>query len=372
MREERRPYLEGTEAMRARRAQQARRTAKRAKRARRRAAGCLVLAALCAAGLLCAARWAGGGGPQRLLAALEAAGGSSLPGAHAPRESENAPAGEDGDSASGAPAGEDGGLLFGIRSAAAVLMELDGGQTLAAQSEDEPLPPASLTKLMTVFAALELGLDPGRTVTLDASLFPPLWEENASMAGLLPGETATVAELLYGALLPSGAECSVTLACCAAGDEQTFVQRMNQRAAALGMQDTHFCNATGLQDPAHVSTVRDIALLLDAALDNETFRQVFTARQYTTAATDAHPDGILLQSSMFAALDGESTGRAVLLGGKTGYTSEAGQCLASLAELDRQEYILVTAGAPGDHSTAPLHVQDAVTVYTRLSDACGG
>ena len=62
----------------------------------------------------------------------------------------------------------------------------------------------------------------------------------------------------------------------------------------------------------------------------------------------------------------------MLLGGKTGYTSEAGQCLASLAELDRQEYILVTAGAPGDHSTAPLHVQDAVTVYTRLSDACGG
>lgn len=261
--------------------------------------------------------------------------------------------------------------LSGLNSPHAILIRR-GGEVLGSRDADAVLYPASLTKIMTVLLAAESLPDLDAPVTLEDGIFPPLWQANASLAGFAAGETVPVRDLLYGALLPSGAECSVTLACCAAGDEQTFVQRMNQRAAALGMQDTHFCNVTGLQDPAHVSTVRDIALLLDAALDNETFRQVFTARQYTTAATDAHPDGILLQSSMFAALDGESTGRAVLLGGKTGYTSEAGQCLASLAELDGQEYILVTAGAPGDHSTAPLHVQDAVTVYTRLSDACGG
>lgn len=261
--------------------------------------------------------------------------------------------------------------LSGLNSPHAILIRR-GGEVLGSRDADAVLYPASLTKIMTVLLAAESLPDLDAPVTLEDDIFPPLWQANASLAGFAAGETVPERDLLYGALLPSGAECSVTLACSAAGDEQTFVQRMNQRAAALGMQDTHFCNATGLQDPAHVSTVRDIALLLDAALDNETFRQVFTARQYTTAATDAHPDGILLQSSMFAALDGESTGRAVLLGGKTGYTSEAGQCLASLAELDRQEYILVTAGAPGDHSTAPLHVQDAVTVYTRLSDACGG
>ena len=261
--------------------------------------------------------------------------------------------------------------LSGLNSPHAILIRR-GGEVLGSRDADAVLYPASLTKIMTVLLAAESLPDLDAPVTLEDDIFPPLWQANASLAGFAAGETVPVRDLLYGALLPSGAECSVTLACSAAGDEQTFVQRMNQRAAALGMQDTHFCNATGLQDPAHVSTVRDIALLLDAALDSETFRQVFTARQYTTAATDAHPDGILLQSSMFAALDGESTGRAVLLGGKTGYTSEAGQCLASLAELDGQEYILVTAGAPGDHSTAPLHVQDAVTVYTRLSDACGG
>lgn len=261
--------------------------------------------------------------------------------------------------------------LSGLNSPHAILI-CRGGEVLGSRDADAVLYPASLTKIMTVLLAAESLPDLDAPVTLEDGIFPPLWQANASLAGFAADETVPVRDLLYGALLPSGAECSVTLACSTAGDEQTFVQRMNQRAAALGMQDTHFCNATGLQDPAHVSTVRDIALLLDAALDNETFRQVFTARQYTTAATDAHPDGILLQSSMFAALDGESTGRAVLLGGKTGYTSEAGQCLASLAELDGQEYILVTAGAPGDHSTAPLHVQDAVTVYTRLSDACGG
>ena len=130
--------------------------------------------------------------------------------------------------------------LSGLFSPRAALLDRSNGEIIAGQAMQEKAPPASLTKIMTVLLAAESLPDLDAPVTLEDGIFPPLWQANASLAGFAAGETVPVRDLLYGALLPSGAECSVTLACCAAGDEQTFVQRMNQRAAALGMQDTHF------------------------------------------------------------------------------------------------------------------------------------
>ena len=143
--------------------------------------------------------------------------------------------------------------------------------------------------------------------------------------------------------------------------------RMNQKAAELGMTATHFCNPTGLHDPEHVSTVRDMARLTEAALQNETFRKLFTTERYTVPATNCHPQGFTMHSTLLSQLDGTELHSGRILGGKTGYTGEAGLCLASLAEVKGREYILVTAGAGGDHSTAPYHIEDAVTVYRRVS-----
>lgn len=123
------------------------------------------------------------------------------------------------------------------------------------------------------------------------------------MAGFQPGETVTVRDLLYGAMLPSGAECCAAIAKELDGDETAFADRMNRRAEELGMTATHFTNATGLQDENHVTTVRDMARLLDAALDNDIFREAFTARRYSTRPTDLHPDGITVYSSAFSLLE---------------------------------------------------------------------
>ncbi|HJD21213.1 MAG TPA: serine hydrolase [Candidatus Gemmiger faecigallinarum] len=256
--------------------------------------------------------------------------------------------------------------LSGLNSSSAILIQRGGG-VLGQLQADEPLYPASMTKIMTVLLAVENLTDLDAPATLDPDMFQELWAENASMAGLAPGETVTVRDLLYGSLLPSGAECSIAIAQLVDGDVQTFADRMNRRAAELGMTGTHFVNPTGLHDPEHVSTVRDIALLLDAALQNETFRTVFTAKQYTTTATEAHPDGVTLTNTMFAMLGTDAIADMTLLGGKTGYTDEAGQCLASLAEKNGTEYILVTAGAPGNNHGDLLQIDDEVTVYTRLS-----
>ena len=137
------------------------------------------------------------------------------------------------------------------------------------------------------------------------------------------------------------------------------------------MTGTHFCNPTGLHDPEHVSTVRDMARLTEAALQNETFRKLFTTERYTVPATNCHPQGFTMHSTLLSQLDGTELHSGRILGGKTGYTGEAGLCLASLAECGGEEYILVTAGAPSNNDEDLLHIEDAITVYGRLAKEKG-
>lgn len=186
------------------------------------------------------------------------------------------------------------------------------------------------------------------------------------MAGFLPGEEASFRELLYGVLLPSGAECCMEFAYRIAGSEEAFAAMMNEKAQELELYDTHFCNATGLHDPQHYSTVEDIAQLLQYALQNQTFREAFTSSRYSTFPTVQHPEGFTFYSTMFTAMESPEVTGGVILGGKTGYTEEAGLCLASLAEIEGKEYILVTANAAGSHQTEPYHTIDAANVYSQV------
>ena len=257
--------------------------------------------------------------------------------------------------------------LDSLTSPKAILMDADSGEVLAEKKADDPIYPASMTKMMTALLAIEAIPDPGRAVTLPAEMFPPLQAQGASMAGFLPGETVTVEDLLYGALLPSGAECCVALAREVSGTEESFVTLMNQKAAELGMNATHFCNSTGLHDPEHVSTVRDMVLLLRAALQNETFRGILGTERYTVPPTNLHPDGFTMESTFWSELDDTELRRGKFLGGKTGYTSAAGLCLASAAEVKGKTYLMVTAGAQGNHNTEPYHIDDAVNVCRQLA-----
>ena len=257
-------------------------------------------------------------------------------------------------------------VLADTNSKHAILLDAQSGQVLARKRANEKAAPASLTKMMTVLLAIESVPDLDEPVTLPEEVFPALYGENASMAGFVPGETVTVRDLLYGAILPSGAECCETLARLVSGSEEAFAKRMNQKAEELGMKHTHFSNATGLTDPEHYSTAADLAVLLQEALRNETFRTVFTTEHYTSTATAQHPEGLSMISTLLGRLDGTELENGKILGGKTGYTQAAGLCLASLAEVNGKEYILVTLGAPGDHSTEQTNIQDALQVYRRL------
>lgn len=260
-------------------------------------------------------------------------------------------------------------VLLDTTSKHAILLDAQSGQILAQKRADERAAPASLTKMMTILLAIEAEPDLNKQVTLPDGIFPALQTENASMAGFVPGETVTVQDLLYGAMLPSGAECCETLARQVSGSEESFVALMNQKAAELGMKNTHFTNPTGLTDAEHYSSAADMAKLLQAALQNTTFRMIFTTEHYTTTATEQHPEGVSLTSTLLGKLDGtELPEGAQIEGGKTGYTAAAGLCLASLATVNGKEYILVTLAAPGDHGTEQYNIRDAVQVYRRLAD----
>lgn len=251
----------------------------------------------------------------------------------------------------------------GLYSESAVLMGLDGGEVLFQKNSGEKIYPASLTKLMTALVILDQFEDLDHTVTLPGEVFDCLSGSGASMAGFLPGEQLTLRDLLYGCMLPSGADAAMGLACVTAGSEENFAELMNGKAAELGMAHTHFKNATGLHDPGHYTTVMDMAVLLRAGLKNPDFRELLTTFDYQTEPTNRHPGGVGLRSTLSSLMDTTYPDGVTLLGGKTGYTEEAGLCLASLAEKDGREYIAVTAGAPGSHETSPRHLEDAFRLF---------
>lgn len=247
----------------------------------------------------------------------------------------------------------------------AVLINRETGNTLAGRNSGQRVYPASLTKIMTAVLAIEHTEDLNSTAVLPWN-FEKLYEEDASMAGFEPGEVVTYRDLLYGILLPSGAECCMAFAERISGSEEAFTALMNQKAEALGMKNTHFCNTTGLHDPDHYSTVEDIAILLRYALENQDFRAAFTSSFYTTVSTEQHPQGFTFYSTLLKNLDGTEIQGGKILGGKTGFTDEAGLCLASLAKVNGTEYILVTAKANGTPNTETYHILDAIHVYNQL------
>lgn len=253
--------------------------------------------------------------------------------------------------------------LKDLYSEYAILVDLESNTILASHNENKKIYPASLTKIMTAIVAIENISDMDHVITLPKDSFYKLYEENASMAGFLPGEQARLKDLLYGILLSSGAECCMAFAYYIAGSEKEFVALMNQKAKELNMEDTHFCNVTGLHNDNHYSTVEDMSKLLRYALKNSYFKDAFTSSRYAILPSLQHPDGFTLYHTMFEYIDSK---KGNIIGGKTGYTKEAGLCLASLADIHNKEYILVTAHANGDHQSEPFHILDAIEVYKQM------
>lgn len=253
-----------------------------------------------------------------------------------------------------------------LYSSSAVLVDVQSGTVLAEKGMDEKIYPASMTKVMTLLVAAENLPDLDATFTMTQAIIDPLYLAGASMAGYVNGETVTMRDLLYGAVVPSGAEATEALAQAVAGGEEAFVAMMNEKAAALGLANTHFMNTSGLHDENHYSTVREIALILQAALENETCTEILSAENYRASETEQHPDGLAMTNKFLYRVHHEyALNGAEITAAKTGYTAEAMNCCASAGTTpDGRSVICVTANA----WTGEFCIEDHIALYTKY---CG-
>ena len=244
-----------------------------------------------------------------------------------------------------------------LYSSHALLINLDTSEILFDQRGRERTYPASVTKIMTVLVGLEHAHSNELVVYAD---FEALLLANAVVVGFANGEIRTLSEVLHGTMLSSGADATTTLAYHVAGSYQGFVDLMNETAERLGMNDTHFTNASGLHDDNHYTTAYDIAILLKYALENTYFREVITAEVYPFIGPDGHEQ--LMFSTMFLNMQSPIFNGGEILGGKTGYTTSAGLCLASIATNGTHDFALITFGAPPEGHIVG-HIIDAFIVY---------
>lgn len=248
----------------------------------------------------------------------------------------------------------------------AVLLDSSTNEIVAGLKYDKKIYPASLTKLMTLLVAAEHVTDMNAKYKFTDSDIDPLIDENASRAGYVAGDEATMEDLMYAAILPSGADGTLGLAKAIAGSEEAFVQMMNDKVAELGLMDTHFVNASGLHDKNHYSSAQDIAVITKACMDNEICRKVLCAEEFTTHPTDEFEDGIELESifhSRFGGyyIDADQNGEedARVMGGKTGFTDEAMFTLSTVVDYNGKEYICVTTKSESDTAAT----EDTILVY---------
>ena len=230
-----------------------------------------------------------------------------------------------------------------------LLVDVDNNTILAGSNYDKKIYPASLTKVMTLIVAMENAPEEEVKYKFTNKVLTPLKDDNAQRVGFESGETVTFDDLVYGTILISGADATVGLANVIAGSEDEFVKLMNKKAEELGLEGTHFTNASGLHNEEHYSTLKDMAVIMEYALSQEKCRRVLTTSTYTTSKTEYHPDGIEMYSIVSTRMQGywvdcdrDGGKDADVLGGKTGFTDEAGYAIELIVSYNNHTYLCVT------------------------------
>lgn len=223
------------------------------------------------------------------------------------------------------------GTQLDIKAKSAILMEVNTGEILYEMNSDEKLPPASITKIMSLLLITE-AIDSGKMSVEDVITAS---EHACSMGGsqiwLEPGESMTVDDLLKAAVIASANDATVALGEAVAGSEEGFVALMNKKAESLGMTNTHFVNATGLDAEGHISSAHDVAIMSAELIKHDLIKN------YSTVWMDTLRDGEseLVNTNKLVRFYNGTTGL------KTGTTSGAGYCLSATAERNGLELVAV-------------------------------
>ena len=230
-----------------------------------------------------------------------------------------------------------------------ILMDINSGAVLFEKNSHEAYYPASITKILTALIVIEnCGLD--ETVTFSNTAVNTL-EPNSSILGARAGDTLSVRDCLYALLLQSANEVANALAEHCAGSMDAFAEMMNEKAAELGCTDSHFANPSGLNDPDHYVSAYDMALIAKAAFSNPTFVEVDSTTYYDVPAgkLKQYPDGWRYYAHHRMLRRNDSLYYEGVIGGKTGYTSLAGNTLVTCAERDGMKLVAVVLNGHQTH-----------------------
>lgn len=229
-----------------------------------------------------------------------------------------------------------------LAAKAFVLRDANTGGLLAASNPDMPVEPASLTKVMTAYLTFEAVKQKRLSLTQTLPVSQKAWKVEGSKMFIDTTMTVTVDELLHGLIIQSGNDAAITLGEGIAGSEELFATLMNKKAAALGMKNSHFINATGLPDPTHTTTARDLSILANALIRDypQDYARLYSQKAYTyNNITQPNRNRLLF---IDPTVDGM----------KTGHTESAGYCLISSAKRGDFRLISVVLGTTSDNVRA--------------------
>lgn len=250
-----------------------------------------------------------------------------------------------------------------ISSKAVVAMDADSGIVLYNKDMNKKIYPASTTKILTAILTIE-NIDLNKAVVVTKTAINVPWD--SSTVYLREGEIISVQDLLYCLLLNSGNDAANVLAEAVSGDISSFVKLMNQKIKEIGCTNTHFNNAHGYSDDNHYTTALDMAKIFNYCIQNETFVKIISTKAYTVEATNKTTTKRYLKNTNRLILQKQDSVHAryyeYCIGGKTGYTDEAGRTLVTFAKKDGKTVIATIFGASSSGSQ-DVRYTDAINLF---------
>lgn len=235
-------------------------------------------------------------------------------------------------------------------------------ELLIGENTQEKIAIASITKIMTAIVSIENINNLGDQVVIDMDVIAGKVDSDLVTAGLVSGQALTYYDLIATMLIPSGADSAVYLQNIIFNDEDLFIQKMNEKAQEIGMNNTHFANVTGLDDENNYSTIEDVAKMMAYAINNEDLKQILSQKEYTTS------DGsISVKSTISNLSDKANITTHLIFGGKTGTTGDAGICLASFSKDEKEDVDLIAVVTGSNmYSASPYNVIDSEKLYEEV------
>jgi len=231
-----------------------------------------------------------------------------------------------------------------IISDSAILIDAATGQVLYEKNGSKRMYPASTTKIMTALLAVE-NTRPYELATVSESAIAIAEPDSANVA-LRPGERVPIESAIYALMLPSANDAANVLAEYIAGSQENFSKLMNEKAARIGAENTHFTNAHGLHDPDHYTTASDMAMITRYAMRNADFAQYFGTSHYTMAPTNLQPQERPFTNYQYMLVSTTDLYNPAVIGGKVGYTGEAQHTMATVATKNGRTLICVVMHSP--------------------------